>query len=149
MLDKAINPIWVKIISDDDSLVPKYQTHGSVGCDLKSADNFIIPSGSRIVIGTGIKIELPSGFGAYICPRSGLAAKHGITVLNAPGCIDNDFTGEVKVILFNSSKEDFIIKKGDRVAQLVFFPIFQAIFQKATTITTTDRGAAGLGSTGI
>ena len=149
MLDKAINPIWVKIISDDDSLIPKYQTRGSVGCDLKSVDNFIIPPGSRIVIGTGIKIELPSGFGAYICPRSGLAAKHGITVLNAPGCIDNDFTGEVKVILFNSSNEDFIIKKGDRVAQLVFFPIFQAIFQKTTTIAMTNRGVNGLGSTGV
>jgi dUTP pyrophosphatase len=143
------NPIWVKVIVDDNSLIPKYQTSGSVGCDLISNDDVVIPLGSRRIIGTGLKMEVPSGFGAMVCSRSGLAAKHGIHVLNGNGIIDNDYIGEIKVILHNSGREDFIVKKGDRIAQLMFFPIFQAIFQKAKTVSETDRGEGGFGSTGV
>jgi dUTP pyrophosphatase len=114
-----------------------------------STDNVVIPSGSRLVVGTGLKMEIPSGFAAQVCSRSGLAAKSGIQVLNAPGLVDNDYRGEVKVILYNSGREDFIVKKGDRIAQLMFFPIFQAIFQKAKTVSETDRGEGGFGSTGV
>jgi len=148
-MNKPINPIWVKVITDDESLIPLYQTQGSAACDLKSTDNIIIPAGSRMVVGTGIKLEIPVGFGAYVCPRSGLSAKNGITVLNSPGIIDNDYRGEIKVILHNTGVDNFIIKKGDRIAQLLFFPIFQAIFQKATTASSTLRGDGGLGSTGV
>ena len=149
MSERPTNPIWIKVITDDDSLIPAYQTSGSAGCDLRSTDNVVIPSGSRFVVGTGLKMEIPSGFGAMVCSRSGLAAKSGIQVLNAPGICDQDFRGEIKVILYNSGKEDFIVKKGDRIAQLLFFPIFQAIFQKATTVSETDRGEGGFGSTGV
>lgn len=149
MTERPTNPIWIKVITDDDSLIPAYQTPGSAGCDLMSTDNVVIPSGSRLVVGTGLKMEIPSGFAAQVCSRSGLAAKSGIQVLNAPGLVDNDYRGEVKVILYNSGREDFIVKKGDRIAQLMFFPIFQAIFQKAKTVSETDRGEGGFGSTGI
>ena len=149
MLDRPINPLWVKVLTDDSSLIPEYQTPGSAACDLKSTDNVIIPPGSRLTVGTGLKLEIPKGFSAMVCSRSGLAAKNGIQVLNAPGIVDFDYRGEIKVILFNSGKEEFIIKKGDRVAQLLFFPIFQAIFQKAEKVSETVRGEGGLGSTGI
>ncbi len=149
MSERITNPIWVKTLTDDDSQIPAYQTPGSAACDLKSTDDVVIPPGSRFVVGTGIKLEIPSGFGAMVCSRSGLAAKNGIQVLNAPGIIDTDYRGEIKVILHNSGQSEFIIKKGDRIAQLLFFPIFQAIFQKAATVTETSRGEGGFGSTGV
>lgn len=149
MSERVTNPIWVKILTEDESNIPVYQTPGSGACDLKSADDVIIPPGCRFVVGTGIKLEIPNGFGAMVCSRSGLAAKNGIQVLNAPGLVDTDYRGEVKVILHNSGNEDFIVKKGDRIAQLLFFPIFQAIFQKAKAITDTVRGEGGFGSTGV
>lgn len=147
--DKLTNPVWVNVVSLDDELIPEYQTPGSAACDLKSTDEFILPSGSRTVVGTGIKLEIPKGFAAMVCSRSGLAAKNGIQVLNAPGIIDTDYRGEIKVILHNTSGEEFIIKKGDRVAQLLFFPIFQAVFHKVDEVTSTQRGEGGLGSTGV
>jgi len=88
MSERFTNPIWVKVLTDDDSQIPKYQTPGSAACDLKSTDDVVIPPGSRVVVGTGIKLEIPNGFGAMVCSRSGLAAKNGIQVLNAPGIVD-------------------------------------------------------------
>ena len=149
MSERPTNPIWIKVLTDDVSQIPAYQTSGSAACDLKSTDELIIPSGTRATVGTGIKLEIPSGFGAMVCSRSGLAAKNGIQVLNAPGIIDTDYRGEIKVILHNSGQSEFIVKKGDRIAQLLFFPIFQAIFQKAELIENTARGEGGLGSTGV
>lgn len=145
---RLTNPIWIKTISEDADLTPKYQTAGSAGCDVKSNESVTIPVGRRKIVGTGIRLEIPEGYGAYVCPRSGLAAKRGITVLNSPGIIDNDYRGEIKVILYNAGEEDFIIEKGDRIAQLVFFPIFQAVFQKAKEVNSTARGEGGFGSTG-
>lgn len=149
MSERPTNPIWIKVLTDDDSQIPAYQTSGSAACDLKSTDELVIPSGTRVTVGTGIKLEIPNGFGAMVCSRSGLAAKNGIQVLNAPGIIDTDYRGEIKVILHNSGQSEFIVKKGDRIAQLLFFPIFQAIFQKAELIDNTARGEGGLGSTGV
>lgn len=143
-----INPIWIKVLTQDEELIPKYQTAGSGGCDLYALDEIVIQAKKRALIGTGIRLEIPHGFGAYVCPRSGLAIKQGITVLNSPGIIDNDYRGEINVVLYNSGDEQFIVKKGDRIAQLVFFPIFQAIFQKAKSVNETDRGEGGFGSTG-
>jgi dUTPase len=88
MTEKPINPVWVKVLTEDTTLVPQYQTSGSAACDLRSTDTVAIPPGASLTVGTGIKLEMPSGFGAMVCPRSGLAAKNGITVLNAPGIID-------------------------------------------------------------
>ncbi len=149
MIERHVSPIWVKILTDDDSHIPRYQTAGSAACDLHASDGVIIPAKSRTVIGTGIKLEIPNGFGAMVCSRSGLSAKNGLMVLNAPGIIDSDFIGEIKVILYNSGSEEFIIKRGDRIAQLLFFPIFQAIFQKTSEINSTSRGSGGFGSTGV
>lgn len=149
MIERPTNPIWVRVLTDDDTQLPQYQTSGSAACDLRSIDALVIPPGCSSTVGTGIKLEMPSGFGAMVCSRSGLAAKNGIHVLNAPGIIDNDYRGEIKVILHNASHSEFIVKKGDRVAQLLFFPIFQAIFQKSSVIDSTARGEAGFGSTGI
>jgi len=149
MIEKPTNPIWVNVLTNDESLVPAYQTSGSAACDLKSTENLVIPPGSRMTIGTGIKLEIPKGFAAQVCPRSGLASKDGVTVLNSPGLIDNDYRGEIKVILYNSGKEEFTVKNGDRIAQLLFFPIFQAIFHKVNEVSKTSRGEGGFGSTGI
>jgi len=149
MNERITNPIWVKILTDDPSLIPSYQTPGSAACDLRSTENLVLEARERVVVGTGIKLDVPNGFGAMVCSRSGLAAKNGIQVLNAPGVIDNDYKGEIKVILFNSSDDRFIVKKGDRIAQLLFFPIFQAIFQRTSEVSTSVRGEGGFGSTGV
>lgn len=149
MTERPINPIWIKVLADDVNLFPEYQTSGAAACDLKSTDEVIIPPGSRVTIGTGLKLEIPNGYCGFVCSRSGLAAKYGIQVLNAPGIIDFDYRGEIKVILYNSGKQEFSIKRGDRIAQLLFTPIFQAIFQKSDKVSNTDRGEGGFGSTGI
>jgi len=147
--DRKTNPIWINTLAEDIELIPKYQTSGSAGCDLRATEDRTISPGGRSIIGAGIKLELPKGYGAMVCPRSGLAARYGVTVLNSPGIIDNDYRGEVKVILHNAGAEEFIVRKGDRVAQLLFFPIMQAIFQMAEEVSSTDRGEDGFGSTGI
>jgi len=149
MLEKPINPVWVKVLTENDTQIPQYQTSGSAACDLRSTDSVVVPPSSSVIVGTGIKLEMPSGFGAMVCSRSGLAAKNGIHVLNDPGLVDQDYKGEIKVILHNAGKDEFIVKKGDRIAQLLFFPIFQAIFQKAPELIQTKRGEGGFGSTGV
>lgn len=149
MSERMTNPIWVKVVTDDPEFIPSYQTSGSAACDLRSTDDLLLEPNERLIVGTGIKLDIPNGFGAMVCSRSGLAAKNGIQVLNAPGIIDNDYKGEIKVILFNSGDKKFIIKKNDRIAQLLFFPIFQAIFQKESDVSTSVRGEGGFGSTGI
>lgn len=140
--------LWVNYEIEDPDLLPKYQTQGSSGCDLRSSIDVVIPSGKRSIVPTGLKVEIPVGFEGQVRPRSGLAAKHGITVLNTPGTVDCDYRGEVKVILLNTGDEDFIIKKGDRIAQLVFSQVFRAIFKKEEGLTDTMRGSGGFGSTG-
>lgn len=140
--------LWVNYEVEDIELLPKYQTAGASGCDLRSSVDAVIPAGKRGIVPTGLKVDIPTGFEGQVRPRSGLAAKHGITVLNTPGTIDCDYRGEIKVILLNTGDEDFIIKKGDRIAQLVFSQVFRAIFKKDENLTSTDRGDGGFGSTG-
>lgn len=140
--------LWVNYEIEDAELLPKYQTQGSSGCDLRSSIDASIPPGKRAMVPTGLKLEIPVGFEAQVRPRSGLAAKHGITVLNTPGTVDSDYRGEVKVILLNTSDEEFIIKKGDRIAQLVFSQVYRAIFKKEEELSSTERAAGGFGSTG-
>ena len=140
--------LWVNYEVEDIELLPKYQTAGASGCDLRSSVDAVIPAGKRGIVPTGLKVDIPTGFEGQVRPRSGLAAKHGITVLNTPGTIDCDYRGEIKVILLNTGDEEFIIKKGDRIAQLVFSQVFRAIFKKDENLTSTDRGDGGFGSTG-
>lgn len=142
--------IAVQVINESGYSLPEYATASSAGLDLKAVLPEPITLGSleRKIIGTGIKIALPQGYEAQVRPRSGLAAKHGITVLNAPGTIDADYRGEIGVILVNLSNETFTIQPGERIAQLVVAKYEQITWQPTTVLDRTDRGAGGFGSTG-
>ena len=133
--------------------LPRYETAGAAGCDLRAAlaegEEFVLRPGERTLAPTGLAIALPEGWEAQIRPRSGLAAKFGVTCVNAPGTIDADYRGEVKVILANYGAEDFIIRRGDRIAQMVVAPVFQASFEEVEALDDTARGAGGFGSTGV
>lgn len=129
--------------------MPAYQTAGAAGCDLHAAigEPFMLMPGARGRIPTGIALELPEGYEAQIRPRSGLAWKNGVTVLNAPGTIDSDYRGEILVLLINHSDEPFEIERGARIAQLVIAPVVQARFTVTDSLNDTARGAGGFGST--
>jgi len=130
--------------------VPEYKTKDAAGMDLMSAEARVLKAGTYAVVTTGLSMELPVGYEAQIRPRSGLAAKNGVTVLNSPGTIDADYRGEVKIILINHGKDDFIIEVGDRIAQMVVAAVEQATVVVATQeLSKTERGAGGMGSTGI
>jgi dUTP pyrophosphatase len=140
----------VKIINGSGFPLPDYQTPGSAGVDLCAwidRDLVLLPM-QREIVPTGIFLEIPQGMEAQIRPRSGLAAKNGVTVLNTPGTIDSDYRGEIKVILINLSDRDFMIKNGDRIAQMVFAPYVQVEFDEVTELSNTQRGTGGFGHTG-
>jgi dUTP pyrophosphatase len=131
-----------------DLPLPSYATPGAAGMDLRSADAVTLKPGARALVATGIAIALPAYFEAQIRPRSGLAVKHGITVLNAPGTIDADYRGEIKVPLINLGSEDFSIARGDRIAQMVVAPVTTAELVEVGALDDTIRGAGGFGSSG-
>jgi dUTP pyrophosphatase len=141
----------VKIINKSNHELPNYETIASAGMDLRAnlEDKIILGPLERIIVKTGLFIELPIGFEAQVRPRSGLAAKRGITVLNAPGTIDADYRGEIGVILVNLSKEAFVINDGERIAQLVIAKHERAEWQEVEVLGETDRGEGGFGSTGV
>jgi dUTP pyrophosphatase len=132
----------------DERELPSYATTGSAGLDLRSSENLVLKSGSRALVGTGIAIALPDNFEAQVRPRSGLAVKHGVTVLNSPGTIDADYRGEIKVPLINHGQEDFTITRGDRIAQMVVAPVVQVTLKPVSSLDETQRGASGFGSSG-
>ena len=131
-----------------DLALPTYATAGSAGADLVSAEARVLEPGARALIACGFRIAVPPGFEAQVRPRSGLALKHGVTVLNAPGTIDSDYRGEVKVLLVNLGPEPFAVARGDRIAQLIVAPVVQAAFVEGS-LDDTARGAGGFGSTGV
>lgn len=141
----------VKIINKSNHALPNYETIASAGMDLRAniTENIILEPMERVIVPTGLFLELPIGAEAQVRPRSGLAAKKGITVLNAPGTIDADYRGEVGVILINLSKEAFTVENGERVAQLVIAKHERAEWVEVETLTETERGAGGFGSTGV
>ena len=132
--------------------LPAYQTDDAAGLDLMAAVAEIEPltlaPGQYALVPTGLAMALPPGYEAQVRPRSGLAAKHGITVLNSPGTIDADYRGEIKVILINHGQTAFVVKRGERIAQMVIAPMVQAALVPVATLSATDRGAGGFGSTG-
>jgi len=132
--------------------LPAYQSTGAAGLDLFAAvpeqTPLILSPGKCAVVPTGLTIALPSGYEAQIRPRSGLAAKHGVTVLNAPGTVDADYRGEVSVLLINHGDASFAIRRGERIAQMVIAPVAQAQLVAVGSLSTTDRGSGGYGSTG-
>jgi len=133
-----------------DAIVPRYMTSGAAGMDLAAAidEPITVGAGASAVVATGLAMAIPHGFEGQVRPRSGLARKHGITVLNAPGTIDSDYTGEVMVLLVNLSREPFTITHGERIAQLVIAPVVQAEVVEVEALDETERGAGGFGSTG-
>ena len=141
----------IKIINKSTHDLPHYETIASAGMDLRAniKEAKILKPLERSIVGTGLFIELPVGIEAQVRPRSGLAAKKGITVLNAPGTIDADYRGEIGVILVNLSNEDFIIENGERIAQLVIAKHERAKWLEVDTLSETSRGEGGFGSTGI
>ena len=141
--------IQIKKLSNAIS-IPKYETLGSSGMDIAAhiENNIIISPGEKALIATGFSIAIPIGYEIQIRPRSGLAAKKNITVLNTPGTIDADYRGEIKIILINLGKEKFTIKNGERIAQMVLCPVFQANLEEVDELPNTKRGSGGFGSTG-
>ncbi|MFB2555979.1 dUTP diphosphatase [Herbiconiux liangxiaofengii] len=128
---------------------PEYAHPGDAGADLHSAEAFTLAPGERRLVGTGVSIALPDGFAAFVVPRSGLAAKHGITIVNSPGTVDAGYRGEIKVALLNTdSAVPYDIAVGDRIAQLIVMPVTRAVFVPVETLPGSDRGQGGFGSTG-
>lgn len=140
--------ITVKIKAGKGIALPGYATPGSSGLDLRAAEPSVIPPGGRACVGTGLFFEMPLGCEAQIRPRSGLALKNGVTVLNSPGTIDSDYRGEIKIILINHGHEDFKIEPGDRIAQVVFAEVTRVSLERADELQETERSSGGFGSTG-
>lgn len=142
----------IKRISNlfSDIPLPTYSTEGSSGMDVRAAveNEIILKSGKVILVPTNLSVEIPLGYEIQVRPRSGLAAKNGIGVLNSPGTIDSDYRGEVKIILFNFGEEDFIIKRGDRIAQLVLAEVILANINEVEDLNSSQRGEGGFGHTG-
>lgn len=141
--------ILIKRFSKDVS-IPQYETSGSSGMDIAAfiEKKLELAPGDKIIVPTGFSLSIPKGYEIQIRPRSGLAAKKGITVLNTPGTIDADYRGELKVILINLGKEKFVIENGLRIAQMIVCPVVQAKLKETETLSKTDRGIGGFGSTG-
>jgi dUTP pyrophosphatase len=146
--------VAVQILPHGEGLpLPDYQSGGAAGLDLLAAtpehSQLVIEPGARALVPTGLAMALPDGFEAQVRPRSGLALKQGVTVLNAPGTIDADYRGEIGVLLVNLGAEPFVVTRGERIAQLVFAPVIRASLQRVEVLKDSERGAGGFGSTGV
>jgi dUTP pyrophosphatase len=144
--------LLIKILKSDPGIpLPRYESEGAAGMDLRAflASPLVIPPLGRARIPTGLKIEIPPGFEAQVRPRSGLAVRFGVTVLNSPGTIDSDYRGDLEIILVNLGADPFTVKDGDRIAQLVFAPVCRASIEAAESLSQTGRGGGGFGSTGV
>ena len=139
-----------RVAGNDDLPLPAYATEGAAGLDLRAAVErpTVIPPGERALVPTGIQLALPSGFEGQVRGRSGLALRNGIVLPNAPGTIDSDYRGEVSVILWNTSREPFVLQRGDRIAQLVVARVARIAWQESASLDDSARGGGGFGSTG-
>lgn len=148
----AIDVKVMRLPHGADLDLPAYETDHAAGMDLRAAlpegEDVVLATGERAMVPTGLAIALPEGFEAQVRPRSGLAAKQGVTVLNSPGTVDADYRGEVKVILINHGAEPVTVTRGMRIAQMIFAPVTRAAWVEAETLDETARGAGGFGSTG-
>lgn len=145
-----MSKLKVRIVNQSSNPLPEYATDGAAGVDLRAniTERWIFHPGQRLLVPTGIFIEIPDNYEAQIRPRSGLAIRNGITCLNAPGTIDSDYRGEIKVILINLSGEEQVIEPGDRIAQMVFAPVERVKWKEVTSVTATERNDGGFGHTG-
>jgi dUTP pyrophosphatase len=134
---------------DPELPLPAYAHPGDAGADLCAAEDVVLPPGGRATVGTGLAVAVPDGYAAFVHPRSGLASRHGITLVNAPGTVDAGYRGEVKVVLLNTDREEaFTVRRGDRIAQLIVQPVTRVRFLDVTELPATPRGEGGFGSTG-
>ena len=146
-----MNKIEIKCVALNGAVMPVYKTTGAAGADVCAllSEPVTIPSGKFAMIPTGLFFEIPEGYEIQVRPRSGLAAKNGVTVLNTPGTIDSDYRGELKVILINLSDRDFVVNSGERIAQIIVSPVTLADFKITDSLSDTQRGEKGFGSTGV
>jgi dUTP pyrophosphatase len=151
MVKKIIKFCWLSPADKQDLNLPQYETIGAAGMDVEAAvdGNLSIDPGEIVLLPTGFAVALPEGYELQVRPRSGLAVKHGVTIVNSPGTIDQDYRGEIKIALINLGKAAFIVKRGDRIAQLVLAPVVRARFDIVSELETTDRGTGGFGHTGL
>ena len=152
MMNKTVDfsNVLIKCKTQDGVILPSYKTSGSAGADICAflSESIVLKVGERFAVPTGLSFEIPDGFEIQIRPRSGLALNHGVTCLNAPGTIDSDYRGEIKVVLINLGDKDFEINNGDRIAQMVVAPVVQCNFEVVKELSSTVRGEGGFGSTG-
>ena len=146
-----MNKIEIKCLASEGAVLPLYKTSGAAGADVCAflKESVTIAAGKFAMIPTGLFFEIPEGYEIQVRPRSGLAAKHGVTVLTTPGTIDSDYRGEIKVILINLGQEDFIVNPGERIAQIIVSPVTLADFTITDSLSDTQRGEKGFGSTGL
>jgi len=143
------DPVLVPVVLDDAAVLPAYVHPGDAGADLSCAQDVVLGPGERTTVATGVRIALPDGYAAFVHPRSGLAARHGVTVLNAPGTVDGGYRGEIRVTLLNTDRTTPVtFHRGDRIAQLVVQRVDHADFVRVDELPESVRGAGGFGSTG-
>ena len=142
---------WLDDKDKNDLPLPSYETEFASGMDICAAvqSSIVVPPGERTLVPTGLAVAIPNGFEIQVRPRSGLAVKKGVTILNSPGTIDSDYRGEIKIALINLGDEDFTIHRGDRIAQLVVAPVVKVQLRVATKLDSTARGGGGFGHTGV
>ncbi|MBN2333462.1 MAG: dUTP diphosphatase [Deltaproteobacteria bacterium] len=142
--------VVIQIVRREGVSLPRYMTKDAAGMDIRAAISVdvVLPPGARALIPTGIAIAVPEGYEVQVRPRSGLAVKHGITLVNSPGTIDADYRGEIGIILINHGKQDFVVKSGERLAQLVVAPVVRCCWEEVDELPNTDRGSGGFGHTG-
>lgn len=142
---------WLRPQDAEDLVLPDYETAGSAGMDVCAAveDDTVIKAGEIVLVPTGFAVAIPPGFEIQVRPRSGLAVKHGVTIVNSPGTIDSDYRGEVKIALINLGSKPFVIRRGDRIAQLILAPVTTVCWQPTAQLDQTERGAGGFGHTGV
>jgi len=151
MKEQEVNLCWIDPEKDHDLHFPSYETVGAAGMDVEAgiSECLEIKPGERVLVPTGFRVALPKGYELQVRPRSGLAMKYGVTIINSPGTIDADYRGEVKIALINLGQKPYRIKRGDRIAQLVLAPVVRAKFHEVTALDTTARDSGGFGHTGV
>ena len=151
MDEKVVRFCWLTPRKNRDLQLPRYATAGAAGMDVEAGvhERLVVQPGERVLIPTGFRVALPEGYEMQVRPRSGLAVRHGVTVLNSPGTIDADYRGEVKIALINLGQTPYTIHRGDRIAQLVLAPVARAICTDVTVLDATDRDTGGFGHTGV
>ena len=149
--NNSMTKINIKVVAKEGAKLPLYKTSGAAGADICALleKPLVIESGKSAMVPTGLFFEIPQGYEVQIRPRSGLAAKNGVTVLNTPGTIDSDYRGEINVILINLGDKPFTVNSGDRIAQMLVAPVIQADFSIVSSLEETERGAGGFGATGV